>query len=68
MTPEIKKLLRDFQEQFAIDFIRAKASGAIPDGTTDIVIARCVLQITAAKYEPLLRDHRKILANLRYFI
>lgn len=69
MQLEIISMLERFNNTFWEDFQNAYKSGALSGEESPLVVARCVMQITAEKfYMPDLANSKKILANLRHFI
>jgi hypothetical protein len=65
---EVIKMLGSFVLQFITDMEAAKASGAVPAGTTDVSLARAVMQITAERFGPISTEQKELLANLKCFI
>jgi hypothetical protein len=65
---EVTKMLSSFALQFITDMEAAKASGAVPAGTTDVSLARAVMQITAKRFGPVSTEQKELLANLKLFI
>lgn len=65
---DLNILFPGFAHTFAETMEDARLSGAIPDGATDVEIARCVLQIVAEKYAPVSKSNQRLLKNLRHFI
>jgi hypothetical protein len=61
-------MLGSFALQFITDMEAAKASGAVPEGTTEVSLARAVMQITADRFGPITPDQKELLANLKLFI
>lgn len=64
---QLKEFLNRFKAQFFDDYVKALDSGAVED-LQGYTLARCILQISAKKFEPLGDDGREMLQNLEKFV
>jgi len=66
---ELETFLQNVRKTFIDLYQKALMSGALePQKEHDHTLARCILTITANKYEPLTKAGKLMLANLQYFL
>jgi hypothetical protein len=68
LDPEVVSMIKNFVTEFVANFDKAHRVGALPDNATPVEIARCIMVITAADFEPMSRANKVMLYNLRHFI
>jgi len=64
-------LLLNFKKQYKEIYQKALASGAVSEENLpehNHTLARCILMITAEKFEPLTSTGQKMLRNLQHFV
>jgi hypothetical protein len=55
-------------QQFKCNWQQAARSGAIPEGTPDLAIAKILLQMTARDFAPMSKDYQVLAKNLEHFV
>lgn len=68
LSPELKGLLDNFTTEFFVNLNKARQSGGLEGGESDVELGRAILVITADQLAPLSPHNRIMLANLRNFI
>lgn len=66
--PEIHNMLLSFNSQFAKNYLAIKESGALSGDEDSVLLAKCLLILTARQYRLISDEGKKLLKNLENFI